>query len=225
MDGMKESDLYLPLKSYLESQGYEIKGEVGICDVIAVRDAEPPLLVELKLSLNLTVILQAVDRLAVTSAVYIGVPRQCAALRQRYRQVRKLLRLIGIGLIAIDPSRKSGAVRVLLDPGEYRPRVSAVRQARLLAEFEKRVGDPNLGGSSNRVGIVTAYRQKALKIAAYLNDRGPSKASEVALQTNEAKARNILYRDVYGWFDNVSRGVYKLSPRGEREFEAWIEPG
>ena len=63
---MKESDLYSPLKSYLESQKYEVKGEVEDCDVLAIRDAEPPLIVELKLSLNLTVVLQAVDRLKLT---------------------------------------------------------------------------------------------------------------------------------------------------------------
>ena len=52
---MKESDLYLPLKRFLEGQGYEVKGEVLDCDVMAVRGDEEPLLVELKLSLNLSV--------------------------------------------------------------------------------------------------------------------------------------------------------------------------
>ncbi|MEH6649565.1 MAG: DUF2161 family putative PD-(D/E)XK-type phosphodiesterase [Motiliproteus sp.] len=222
---MKESDLYPPLKLYLESQGYEIKGEVGSCDVLATRNAEPPLIVELKLSLNLTVILQAVDRLKLTSSVYIGVPKQCSALKRKYKQLCKLLRMLGIGLITIDPLRPTQAVKVLLDPGEYKPRVSKHRQLRLLGEFDKRVGDPNLGGSTSQSGIVTAYRQKALEIAMFLEHQGPTKASAVALQTQQTNARNILYKDVYGWFDKVSRGIYQLSPRGRREIAAWIKSG
>ena len=212
---MKESDLYPPLKAFLESQNYEIKGEVGNCDVFAIRGTEPPLIVELKLSLNLTVILQAVDRLVLTSSVYIGVPNDCSALKRKYRQIRKLLRLLGIGLITINPSKKSGQAKVLLDPGEYKPRVSKHRQVRLLGEFEKRVGDPNLGGSEFKKGIMTAYRQSALNVACYLQQQGPTKASDIARQTEEAKARDILYRDVYGWFDRVSRGIYELSPPGQ----------
>ena len=46
---MKESDLYLPLKRFLESQNYEVKGEVQDCDVVAVRGEEAPVVVELKL--------------------------------------------------------------------------------------------------------------------------------------------------------------------------------
>ncbi len=222
---MKESDLYLPLKLYLESQNYEIKGEVGNCDVFAIRNAEPPLIVELKLALNLTVILQAIDRLMLTSSVYIGVPGQCSALKRKYKQVSKLFRLLGIGLITIDPIRKSGGVKVLLDPGEYKPRISKHRQARLLGEFEKRVGDPNLGGSDNQTGIMTAYRQRALRVALFLDNQGPAKASDVARQTAETNARDILYRDVYGWFDKVSRGIYELSPRGKREIVTWARSG
>lgn len=220
---MKESDLYPPLKIYLESQGYEIKGEVGDCDVLAVRDKEPPLIVELKLTLNLVLLLQAVDRLMLTPSVYIGVPRQCSVLKRKHKQVVKLLRRLGIGLITIDPSRKSGGVKIILDPGEYKPRISKPRQARLLGEFDKRVGDPNRGGSGKQKGLMTAYRQQAIKIALFLEHQGPTKASIIAEQTKVISARNILYRNVYGWFDRVSRGIYDLSPRGRREIGTWTK--
>ena len=103
----------------------------------------------------------------------------------------------------------------------YKPRISKNRQARLLGEFEKRVGDPNFGGSDSQKGMMTAYRQRALRVALFLDKEGPSKASDVAQQTEESNARNILYRDVYGWFDNISRGIYELSPRGKREIPTW----
>jgi hypothetical protein len=220
---MKESDLYVPLKRFLESQCYEVKGEVGDCDVLAVRGDEAPVVVELKLTLNLNVILQAVERLSLTSKVYIAVPKQCSVLSARRKHVVKLLRMLGVGLVAIDPKRVSAGVTVLLDPGEYKPRRSRHRHERLLGEFRKRVGDPNLGGLHRRAGVMTAYRQQALQIAELLQQNGPTKAAHVAHSLQAPKARDILYRDAYGWFDRASVGVYALSPRGVQEVPAWLE--
>lgn len=45
---LKETDLYWPIKAFLEDQGYEVKAEVIDCDVVAMRNDEPPLIVELK---------------------------------------------------------------------------------------------------------------------------------------------------------------------------------
>jgi hypothetical protein len=220
---MKESDLYLPLKRFLESQNYEVKGEVQDCDVLAVRGKETPVVVELKLSLNLDVILQAVERLSLTPNVYIGIPKQCKILTRRRRRIIKLLRMLGLGLLVIDLERESGSVEALLDPGEYRPRKSKHRQERLLGEFMKRVGDPNRGGTEKRKGIMTAYRQRTLAIARFLQKQGPTKASHIARTLREPKARDILYRNVYGWFERVSLGVYELSPRGKQEIYRWRE--
>ncbi len=220
---MKESDLYPPLKRFLESQGYDVKGEVHDCDALAVRGEEAPVVVELKLCFNLDVVLQAVERLSLTPKVYVAVPLKCRILNKRRKRVVKLLRMLGLGLLAIDPGRDKGggSVAVLLDPGEYRPRKSKPRQERLLGEFAKRAGDPNLGGKEKRKGIMTFYRQRALTIALFLRENGPTKASLVATNLSEPKARDILYRNVYGWFDRVSVGVYELSPRGEREISLW----
>lgn len=216
---MQESDLYPPLKHFLEGQGYEVKGEVVNCDVVAVRGEEAPLIVELKLSFNLSVLMQVVDRLALTSTVYIGIPLQTTLLKKKRKQVLKLLKMLGMGLVAIDV--KAATVDVLLDPAEYKPRIVKRKQARLLGEFAKRVGDPNLGGTAMRKGIMTAYRQRALLIGQYLREHGASKAAMVAEGVEDAKAREVLYKDHYGWFERVERGVYGLSPRGVKEIEQW----
>jgi hypothetical protein len=218
---MKESDLYLPLKRFLISQNYEVKGEVQDCDVVAIRGKEAPVVVELKLTLNLDLVLQAVDRLLLTPKVYIGIPARCKILDRRQKHIIKLLRMLGLGLVVIDLDKESDSVNVLLDPGEYRPRISKHRQERLLGEFTKRVGDPNLGGTEKRKGIMTAYRQRALAIAWFLDKQGPTKASHIAQNLQEPKARDILYRDVYGWFERVSLGVYEISPRGKKEIPLW----
>jgi len=68
---------------------------------------------------------------------------------------------------------------------------------------------------------MTAYRQQALAIAWFLDKHGPTKASNIAQDLQEPKARDILYRDVYGWFERVSLGVYDISPRGKKEIPLW----
>ena len=72
---LSETALYVPVKQLLEGQGYEVKGEVGAADIVAVRDREDPVIVELKTSFSLTLYHQAIDRQHITDAVYIAVPK------------------------------------------------------------------------------------------------------------------------------------------------------
>jgi hypothetical protein len=218
---MKEIDLYDPVKRFLESQGYEIKGEIRDCDVTAVRGVEDPVVIELKLAFSLDVLLQAVNRLSISPVVYIGIPSSCRAFRKRRRRIVKLLRMLGIGLLLILVNSKRSRVEVALDPGTYHPRIHAKRRGRLLGEFEHRRGDPMPGGSGRRRGMLTAYRQKAIRIARYLTENGPTKASVIAQAIEESEVRPILYRNVYGWFDRLGEGVYQISPRGTTDLAAW----
>ncbi|MFT6296134.1 MAG: hypothetical protein ACJATW_002425 [Glaciecola sp.] len=217
---MKESDLYLPLKTFLEKQDYDVKAEVKNCDVVAIKKiagnekASPPTIIELKLTLNLEVILQAVDRLKLSPIIYIGVPNSCSALKKNNRRrIIKLLKMLGIGLVAINPKRKT--TQVIADPTTYQPRQSKPRQQRLIDEFVARAGDPNLGGASTSAGRMTAYKQQAIEIANYLNKHGATKASDIARILEIPKSRAVVYDNYYGWFENVSRGVYDLSDLGK----------
>ena len=58
---MPETDLYLPVKRHLEAQGYTVKAEVKGCDAVATRGTEVPVIIELKQSLTLALLYQAVD--------------------------------------------------------------------------------------------------------------------------------------------------------------------
>lgn len=203
-----ESDLYAPVKTLLEAQGYDVKGEVRGCDVVGVRTDEPPVIVELKRRFGLPVVLQGVDRLALSERVYIAVgqwPKPLAA-------VRKLCRRLGLGLIVVSGPRAD----VVLDPLPYRPRLDKRKVGRLLGEHQRRVGDPNLGGSATRLGVMTAYRQEALRCAAELAAHGPMKIAELRRRIDAPRAAAILQRDVYGWFERVDRGVYRVTPAGHR---------
>ena len=61
MESLRESDLYGPVRDYLEGLGYEVKGEVRDCDITALRDGEL-IVVELKRGFTLELVYQAMDR-------------------------------------------------------------------------------------------------------------------------------------------------------------------
>jgi hypothetical protein len=205
-----ETALYAPVKALLEGQGYAVKGEVAGCDIVAVRGDEPPVIVELKRQFGLGVVLQGVDRLAVTDAVYVAV----GAWPPRLDDVRRLLRRVGLGLIIVA----HGQAEVVLDPLPYTPRRDRRRASRLLLEHHRRIGDPNVGGVTRRP-IMTAYRQEAERCLAHLA-AGPAPLRALRAAGDVPKAPAILRDDVYGWFERVERGVYRLSPRGEQALEA-----
>lgn len=218
MGRILETELYQPVKAFLNGQGYEVKAEVGAADIVACRGEADPVIVELKTGFSLSLFHQAVARQAITDAVYVAVARGSG---RRFQQILKnnlsLARRLGLGLITVRLSDQF--VEVHLDPAPYAPRKSKWRKDRLLREFSRRVGDPNVGGST-RVKLVTAYRQDALRCAAHLKANGPSRGADVAKATGVDRATKIMADDHYGWFERVQRGVYALSPKGQTEPES-----
>ena len=213
----KESDLYPAVKSYLESQGYEVKAEVGAVDVMGLRGGDDPVIIELKAGFSLSLFHQAVARQAVTDDVYICVPRQSGGRSGKaLKDSARLCRRLGLGLMTVR--LRDGFTEVHCDPGPYRPVKSKTRKGRLLREFQRRVGDPNLGGQT-RAGLVTAYRQDAILCARHLAAQGAAKGSVVAKATGVARATRIMADDHYGWFERVATGIYGLTPKGAEAVE------
>ncbi len=212
MGTMRETDLYPPIKAFLEGQGYEVKGEVAEADVVACRGSDPPVIVELKTGFSLALLHQGVARLSVTDTVYLCVPRRTGRVAQRaLKDNVALCRRLGLGVITVR--LRDALVEVHCDPGPHAPRKSAVRKARLLREFARRTGDPAPGGAT-RAGLVTAYRQDALRIAGFLERNGPVKGAAVARATGVAAATRMMADDHYGWFERVETGIYRLTERG-----------
>ena len=217
---MAEIDLYEPIKRFLEAQGYEVKGEIADCDVVAVRGDEAPVVVELKESLNLALILQAVDRLRITGSVYVAFrvgKGKSATWRSRHKQVISLFRRLGAGILTVSAR---GKVEPVLDPAPYQPRADVPRRRRMLKEFSERVGDPHAGGSSSGERF-TAYRQDALLCGEELAESGVLKVSDVRGRTGVDRAGAIFRDNHYGWFDRVKRGHYALSPKGTEDVQRW----
>lgn len=216
-EGTLESNLYLPVKHFLEKLGFEVKGEVRGCDVVGLREGEPPAVVigELKLTFTLDLVLQAVNRTPACDEVWLAVR---ASRRGRGREgdprVKKLCRFLGFGLLAVTAT---GKVEVLVEPVPWRPRRDAKRRSRIVEEHRRRLGDPAVGGSTRRP-VMTAYRQQALACAAALS-RAPARPRD--LKPDMPDAPKILLDNVYGWFVRVERGVYALSEGGKAALVQW----
>lgn len=218
-----ETSLYAPVKAFLEGQGYTVKGEIGRCDVVARRGDEPPVIVELKTGVNLELLMQGVQRLSLTDTVYLAVPSPRGGSPVFDRRLHKVLRRLGLGLLLVHPATPRGqTVEAILDPLPYRPRRNKRRAGRLLGEFARRTGDPNSGGSTTRVKLVTAYRQEALRVASVLRARGPLRPAILRIEAEAPNAARILLQDVYGWFERVERGVYALTPAGTQALTVFV---
>lgn len=214
-----ETTVYAPVKRFLETLGFDVKGEVCGCDVVALDKGTPAAVVigELKLAFTLDLVLQAVDRLPACDEVWLAVR---ASRRGRGREgdprVRKLCRLLGFGLLTVT---EQGAVEVIVEPVPWKPRRDAKRRSRIVEEHRRRRGDPAVGGSTRRP-IMTAYRQQALACARALAE-APGRPRD--LKPAMPDAPKILLRNVYGWFERVERGRYGLTERGRAELARWSE--
>ena len=215
-----ETSLYLPVKSFLEKAGYVVKGEVGGCDLVGLSNDNPPVVVvaELKLSFNLELILQAVDRATISNEVWIAARISSSGKgRESDKRYRNLCRRLGVGMLGISDA---GEVSVIVGSVSPMPRTDPKRRSRLMREHQKRRGDPVLGGGT-RTPIMTAYRQQALACAATLT-AGPLRVRDI--RTNAPDAGKILLSNVYGWFERLDRGVYALTEAGRIALQRWPQP-
>ena len=212
-----ETALYLPVKGFLETLGFVVKGEVGGCDLVGVKSGTPPVLIvgELKLRFNLELVLQAVDRAASCDEVWIAARVSAKGNgREGDARFRNLCRRLGFGMIGVSDA---GGVEIILSPAAPMPRRDPKRRSRLVDEHAKRRGDPALGGMT-RQPIMTAYRQRSLLCAAAMA-AGPRRPRDLAAEVPDAA--KILYHNVYDWFARIERGSYGLTLVGRAALERW----
>ena len=212
-----ETALYLPVKRFLEKLGFTVKGEIGGCDLVALSGDDPPVVVigELKLAFNLELILQAVDRAGAADEVWLAARMSVRGKgRESDARYRNLCRRLGFGMLAVTGS---GDVEVIVKPPTSAPRRDNKKRSRLVAEHQRRRGDPAMGGST-RAPIMTAYRQQALACAAALS-AGPRKVRDLRVECPDAG--KILLHNVYGWFDRAERGIYVLTDAGRAALKRW----
>lgn len=216
---LRETQLYEPVRQYWTDAGYQVRGEVSGCDVLACRDDEL-IAIELKTALNLEVILQATQRQKLCSQAWIAVPRPSQALRsRRWQHLTHLLRRLELGLLLVNLDRQPPVVEAALIALPFDRAQSQSsnkgKARRLRQEFEHRHGDRNQGGS-NRTRLMTAYREQSVLVAALLGQEGPSSAAKLRKIGSPSTTYGILYNNHYGWFVQTGPGLYSLTDPGRQ---------
>lgn len=221
-----EADLYEPVQQYFQSKGYNVQAEVKDCDVVAIKD-DGLIIIELKLNLNITLLMQAAKRQRYTPDVYIAIQRPKMSLRKRkWRDLVHLVRRLELGLILISFEGKQPSIHVVHEPSPFDCQKS-VRQSKkgrnqLIKEVKDRRSNQNIGGSSH-VTTMTAYKEKSIQIAFYLDYLGPMSAKDLRKLNTGERTYGILYHNYYQWFKRVDRGIYDLTDLGREAYQDYPE--
>jgi len=207
--------MYAPVQAYLGNLGFAVSAEVRGCDVVATC-ADLVVVVELKRAFGLRLVYQGLERQLLTSLVFLCVPRPKVMRSSSYRNMERLVKRLGLGLmfVAMDSPLKRVEVAILPD---HAGRVNSAALAKLLKEATGRTVGRNTGGAS-RTKLNTAYRERAIMAACALEAFGQLSAK--ALKNTYGCMGNVqvtLYKNIYGWFERTQKGVYRLSQAG-REF-------
>lgn len=209
-----EKDLFAPIKNYFEDLGYVCDGEVLDIDLYMEKDDES-VAVELKQTLDFKSVQQAALRQKVTDTVFIGIFKPKKYTKEFMNKVYILKRL-GIGLIVV--SKRLHNVEIVSEPvvselSAFQQKNKAKRK-RLTNEFNKRKAKNNTGGV-HATKLITSYREEALLVMdAMMELGGEAKTKDIRELSKVGRTTQILYNNYYGWFENVSKGVYKVTESG-----------
>ncbi len=186
---------------------------MGHCDVAAQRDGEL-VLIEMKRSVTLDLLVQAVRRQEAHASVYAAVPAP-PVMDKRWRERARLFRLLELGLLLVYVKPSVERVEVMFHPmpSNRQKRKAATRA--ILKEMAGRSSSLNQGGTHRRK-LVTAYREQALGLAVALSVTGPTSPKALRSCGCSDRAGVILSGNVYGWFEHLSTGVYGLASAGRK---------
>ncbi|MCG8568639.1 MAG: DUF2161 family putative PD-(D/E)XK-type phosphodiesterase [Spirochaetes bacterium] len=216
MKKMKETELFLPIKSYLEAQGYQVNCEVNNCDIVATKKTNM-IIVELKKQFSVQLLIQAIKRQEICDSVYVAI-----AVAPGKRQppnlggILKILRRLELGLILVYFMKTKKKLEVLLHPGEYIRFKKHKKKRAIITEINGRFKEYNLAGMTVREERITAYKQQAIQIASILLELKTATPKELVSCGTSKKTQQILSQNYYGWFNKVKRGTYRLHEDGKK---------
>lgn len=211
---MLEKDMYESIKKYLVTLGYKVKAEVLNTDITAIKDEEI-LVIEMKKTLNTRVIYQGCKRQQICDYVYLAILKPTLKIKysSQFKEKVHILRRLQLGLIFVDID--SDSIETFLDPKNFVFRQNKIKKRKLLKEFEQRVTSFNVGGVT-KTKIITAYREKAIRIAYYLS-KEQLKLKDLKILTKDSTCSSLLQKNYYGWFERVERGTYCLTEIGQND--------
>jgi hypothetical protein len=217
---MLETDLYQPVKSFFESQGYTVKAEINDIDILAIKE-DITIAIELKVKISLKLIYQVIERQKLVDNVFLAIPKDSYKSHQNsIKHFQLLLKRLNLGLILIDEKR----VEVVFEPNHYdlnkSKSLNKRRKEKLLNTFNNLNSDPNKGGSKGK--RMTVYKQNAIKIASLLAVKPGLSPKEIINETGVLNTQSILQKNFYGWFQKSSYASYLLTEKGMAEYKKYM---
>ncbi len=208
----RETELYAPVAKYLEGEGYAVHAEVKDCDVTATRDGTL-IVVELKRSFTLKLLYQAVERLTYADGVYVAIPASYKQSRD-YKYIKALLKRLGVGLMLVDTYIAEPVLQPVMQKRDNKHKRAVEREA------DGRSLNLNVAGVNGR--HMTAYKERALRIAALLREYNVLTARELT-KLGMPGSGKILRDNYQGWFVSHVKGQYMLSPEGAKALMHYSE--
>jgi len=220
---LKETDLHQPLFDFFTEQEYKVHCEVKDVDMTAEKDGEI-IAIELKRSLNLSLLVQGTQRQLYFDSVYIAVPHPRQKISRRaWKQRIHLIKQLELGLLLVSWDKQGKAsVEVKLHPEKYKPRKNIKKQKSIIREITGRSRNYNVAGS-HKTRVMTAYRERAIHIACCLEQQGPLSPAKLKKLGTDKSTQSILSKNYYGWFEKIERGIYQLHPTGRNSLEEFQE--
>ena len=217
MADFKETDLYEPIRAFLEEEGYQVQAEVKDCDIAAVKGGQL-IIVELKKAFNLKLVYQGLERQSLADQVFVAIPRPAKGAREKaWKDMLKLLKRLELGLLTVALDSPLKTVDVVLEPSDSPIRKNKKKKEQVRGELENRQVNVNVGGMTRRK-IMTAFREKSIRLACLLEKEGQVSTASLREKGMEDHVV-ILSRNYDQWFQRVEKGVYALSEKGKEALE------
>lgn len=212
-----ETELYEPIKAFLEAEGYTVQAEVKHCDIAAEKEGNL-LIVELKRAFNLKLVYQALERQSLTELVFVAIPRPKKGQRQKaWKDMLRLLKRLELGLLTVALDSPMKTVDVVLEPSDSIVWKNRKKREQLQKELDGRNLNSNTGGMT-RKKLMTAFRERSIRIACLLEAKGQVSTAEIrALGMEECIVP--LSKNYDNWFQRIQKGVYILSEEGMAALE------
>ncbi len=212
---MKETDLYEPIKKYFLKNGYKVQAEVKNCDIACIFE-NMLIVVEMKKSFNLKLLYQAMDRLTFADKVFVAINRPKNFRKKEVKYMIAILQSMNIGLITVALDSPLKTVQIVLEPIDTNKiKRKTKKRLMVLNELNRRNLNNNIGGSTKKDNVLTAYREQNIFVACILYKLNKSSPSNIKKQFNIENVGYILQKNHYGYFKRIERGIYTLSKEGK----------
>jgi len=214
---MRESDLSSPVVKYFEGLGYTVNCEVNSIDIVA-RKEEYLIAIELKLTFNMKLLFQVMDRLKFADEVYVALPRPKRRSKD-LTKIRQLAELLNFGVLLVDTGVVEHAEPLYTPQLRNNPRNNK-RKFSVTKEANGRSIELNKGGVRG-VKVITAYREKCIAAASIMQIMGNVSTKELRNEYNFDKdITRALRTNYYKWFEKTTDDRYILTENAYDEITA-----